>query len=79
MRLSVLVLDVLVFFTAVLALRRLLVTKRLASGHAAPPWTVVAALLLCPVYVLIDHGHFQYNSVAIGFLLWALVAALHGV
>lgn len=30
------------------------------------------ALLLSPGLVLIDHGHFQYNNVMLGLLLWAV-------
>ncbi|KAF8821420.1 ALG6, ALG8 glycosyltransferase family protein [Cardiosporidium cionae] len=29
-------------------------------------------LLSCPVFVLVDHGHFQYNCVALGLFLWAI-------
>jgi len=32
-----------------------------------------ALLLLYPAQVLIDHGHFQYNSVFMGLVLWAVI------
>lgn len=30
--------------------------------------------LLTPGFILIDHGHFQYNNVMLGFTLWSLAA-----
>eukprot|EP00056_Hartaetosiga_gracilis_P018507 m.11029 g.11029 ORF g.11029 m.11029 type:complete len:535 (-) comp6802_c0_seq2:11-1615(-) len=31
----------------------------------------VAGLAFHPCFILIDHGHFQYNSISLGFALWA--------
>ena len=33
---------------------------------------LAALLLLLPPLVLIDHGHFQYNSTALGLALWGI-------
>lgn len=30
--------------------------------------------LLTPGFILIDHGHFQYNNIMLGFTLWSLAA-----
>ncbi|KAI7862790.1 glucosyltransferase required for N-linked glycosylation pathway [Spinellus fusiger] len=35
-------------------------------------------ILMQPCLLLIDHGHFQFNSVMLGFTLWALNAFLTG-
>lgn len=68
MRLSVLLIDLLLFFTAVQkVLERLYYTKTsktISKEH----------LLLCllqPSLILIDHGHFQYNCASLGFVLWS--------
>jgi len=63
MRLSVLLLDTLVFFPAVLWLFG-------ALGDANPKYLLLS--LLSPALVLIDHGHFQYNSTCIGLALGAV-------
>jgi alpha-1,3-glucosyltransferase len=34
-------------------------------------WTLILALAQ-PALILMDHGHFQYNSVSLGFALWGL-------
>jgi alpha-1,3-glucosyltransferase len=63
MRTTVIVSDVLFFFSALL------------FGF----WTnvfnkeSVSSLLLYPGLILIDHGHFQYNCVSLGLTLWAIV------
>ncbi|KAI8336965.1 glycosyl transferase, partial [Chlamydoabsidia padenii] len=33
-------------------------------------------ILLQPVLIMIDHGHFQYNSVMLGFTLWAILGLI---
>ena len=37
---------------------------------------VMCVLLSQPPLVLIDHGHFQYNSVSLGFCLWGIAALM---
>ena len=65
MRATVLVLDVLIYFSIVWA-----ATKREKKAHDDKSmWTLVLALAQ-PSLILMDHGHFQYNSVSLGFALW---------
>jgi alpha-1,3-glucosyltransferase len=75
MRLSVLACDCLALMPAVLVLcgtaRRVGLLSSLRE-HV----TTAAVLLLCPVVILVDHGHFQYNCVALGLTLWAASFAL---
>lgn len=37
--------------------------------------TVLLTFLFYPLLVLIDHGHFQYNSISLGFALISFVGA----
>lgn len=39
--------------------------------------TVASAILFQPALMLIDHGHFQYNSVMLGFALFTIVNLLY--
>ena len=84
MRLSVLLLDVALYFPAA-ALLCLCGAKAArswegAQGGAAKctalEWLLL--LLLQPGLVLIDHGHFQYNAVSLAFTLWAVLAITSG-
>ncbi|GMG55794.1 unnamed protein product [Ambrosiozyma monospora] len=38
---------------------------------------IAAAILFQPSLIIIDHGHFQYNSVMLGFTLMSVVYLLH--
>lgn len=120
MRYTVLVADLLVFFTAVLALLPALhrnaarflrpieaaiggpstATDIRTSGDvgdggdeslfdeshadggsgtdAARGLLAIALALAHPAYILIDHGHFQYNCVCLGLVLWAVHHLVHG-
>lgn len=81
MRLTVLVLDVCIFFTAVGVLaRRLSTTKTKTTHSSSSPQNhsnriifryILLAALMQPSLILIDHGHFQYNSVSLGLSLWS--------
>jgi len=68
MRASVLVLDVGVYFTAVW----FLAGRLCREGGAGRRWWCVGLALSQPAIILIDHGHFQYNTVALGFSLWSV-------
>ncbi|CAI6003075.1 unnamed protein product [Closterium sp. NIES-64] len=79
LRWTVLSTDLLVFFPAALAfvcspfLRRLSpAASRPASHHL---W-LLAMLLLQSGLLLIDHGHFQYNSISLGLSLGAATAVM---
>ncbi|KZV90277.1 glucosyltransferase [Exidia glandulosa HHB12029] len=68
MRATVLVLDALVYLPALFTFVRLWSGHRSQSSqHAA-----LAMLLFQPALLLIDFGHFQYNSVMLGLVIHAL-------
>jgi alpha-1,3-glucosyltransferase len=71
MRGSVLVLDVLVFFPAAWWL-----CKRFAIGGDRLRPMRYLLVLLQPALILIDHGHFQYNSTSLGLTIAAAAALL---
>lgn len=58
MRATVIVLDLLIFFPIIWVATKNSVWMRVLS-------------LAQPAIILIDHGHFQYNSVSLGFALWS--------
>ena len=87
MRLSVLAFDVMIYLPALVLFFRHVQpsfeARRCAEGSAreqrrsaAQPHSTHLLLLalLQPALILIDHGHFQYNSVSLGFALWAVLA-----
>jgi alpha-1,3-glucosyltransferase len=70
MRLTVLLADLAIFFPAVFffacTFRRTNIShKKLSSAIGAQ----IGFILLQPSFVLVDHGHFQYNCVSLGFAL----------
>ena len=66
LRATVLVLDVFIYISIVWV-----ATKAGKKAHDNKSmWTMVLALAQ-PSLILIDHGHFQYNSVSLGLALWA--------
>merc|ERR1719353_2710898 len=70
---TVLVADVVVFFSAVLYYTGPRGPPARRGGATFPMRAGLAALLLLlPPLVLIDHGHFQYNSTALGLALWGI-------
>ncbi|KAJ1719992.1 Glucosyltransferase-like protein [Coemansia erecta] len=71
MRASVLVLDLAIFVPAVVLFFR---SRRVPTSWVARQASTFTVLLQ-PCLLLIDHGHFQYNSVMLGFLVWAVVFA----
>ncbi len=76
LRWTVVLSDVLIFFPAALLAVRLLLPRGPGGAAAAAAWELfaLAALLLNPAHVLIDHGHFQYNCISLGLALGAAVA-----
>ncbi|KAI0081538.1 hypothetical protein K474DRAFT_1656321 [Panus rudis PR-1116 ss-1] len=68
MRATVMAFDALVYVSAVIMFTRIWhQTRSSRSQHVA-----LLTLLLQPALLLIDFGHFQYNSVMLGFTLYAL-------
>ncbi|KAI8465567.1 MAG: ALG6, ALG8 glycosyltransferase family-domain-containing protein [Monoraphidium minutum] len=81
LRWTVVLSDAATFFPAAVAAARLLRPPAGAGAGGAPPaggaareLFVLAALLLQPAHVLVDHGHFQYNCISLGLALGAAVA-----
>ncbi|KAI8323906.1 glucosyltransferase required for N-linked glycosylation pathway [Martensiomyces pterosporus] len=68
MRASVIVLEFVVYIPAVVMLFR---SRQVAVSWAAKQ-AAIFSILLQPCLLLIDNGHFQYNSVMLGFLVWAV-------
>ena len=66
MRFSVLMMDLLVYFSAVWAL-----VPRLVTGGENQRICLLMMALAQPAIILIDHGHFQYNTVSLGLALWS--------
>ncbi|CAI5502577.1 unnamed protein product, partial [Closterium sp. Naga37s-1] len=79
LRWTVLSTDLLVFFPAALAFACSPFLRRLSSAASRPAshrlW-LLAMLLLQPGLILIDHGHFQYNSISLGLSLGAATAVM---
>ncbi|KDE08548.1 hypothetical protein MVLG_01325 [Microbotryum lychnidis-dioicae p1A1 Lamole] len=73
MRTTVIVGDLLVYISAIVVYCSRNYAKKESSSKRAQP-TIVATLsvLLQPALILIDNGHFQYNSLMLGLTVWAL-------
>jgi len=70
MRFTVLLADLLVFFPAAWQLSKKFPGKKAATAACV-------ALVLCqPGFLLVDHGHFQYNNVSLGLALGGAAALL---
>lgn len=68
MRTTVLIADLLIYIPAVVlyccSLKDISTKKKIANA---------LCILLYPGLILIDYGHFQYNSVSLGFALWGVL------
>ncbi|KAG0197066.1 Glucosyltransferase-like protein [Mortierella sp. GBA30] len=68
MRATVLVLEILVYISSMVVFTNRWFTNK--------PWTrkhtALLLILLQPGLILIDHGHFQYNGVMLGLVVWAI-------
>ncbi|KAM8890610.1 dolichyl pyrophosphate Man9GlcNAc2 alpha-1,3-glucosyltransferase [Synchiropus picturatus] len=73
MRTTVLITDLLVYIPAVVVY-----CICLCEGALRKKVCNLLCFLLYPGLILIDHGHFQYNSVSLGLALWAIVALGRG-
>ena len=74
MRLTVLALDLLVYFPAA----RQLCVSRLLPGGARKGVLRLGLALVQPAIILVDHGHFQSNAVSVGLALGGASACLYG-
>ncbi|CAG8523049.1 12251_t:CDS:10 [Funneliformis caledonium] len=68
MRSSVLVLEYLIYIPSVFVF----VNWWFANESWKRRGLAILFILLQPALILIDHGHFQYNSVMLGLTIWAL-------
>lgn len=66
MRASVLVLDAMIYFSAVWV-----IAKRLEPKDSKERIWIFGLALAQPSMILVDHGHFQYNSVSLGLAMWS--------
>src|SRR5699024_4694705 len=76
MRYLALVSELLLYIPLVLLLVNL-IAKRFRLSRMDQ---IVTALVIIgqPGLILIDHGHFQYNSVMLGFFLWSVIELIRG-
>ncbi|KAJ5198230.1 CAZyme family GT57 [Penicillium cinerascens] len=76
MRATVVISEYLVYVPAIVTfLRRY---TRMQGVHAWSASIALVAVLLQPATILIDHGHFQYNTVMLGLVVASLDAILAG-
>ncbi|RDW86299.1 dolichyl-P-Glc:Man(9)GlcNAc(2)-PP-dolichol alpha-1,3-glucosyltransferase ALG6 [Aspergillus mulundensis] len=76
MRATVIVSEYLVYIPAIITFLR-----RYTRMQAVPVWSssiALVAILLQPATILIDHGHFQYNTVMLGLFVASLDAIMAG-
>lgn len=82
MRSTVIISDLLIYLPAIIYYFH----KTQPIQYNSPPSNIhkqnvavyTALTLLYPGQILIDHGHFQYNCVFMGFVLWAIIAMSKG-
>ncbi|CAL0317367.1 unnamed protein product [Lupinus luteus] len=75
MRWTVLSSDALIFFPSVLYFVTVYYNKPGRIRKSDVAWHI-ALLLLNPCLILIDHGHFQFNCISLGFTIGAVAAIL---
>ena len=76
MRATVLISEYLVYIPAVIILNRKL--GRLRGVNSWESSVALVAILMQPATILIDHAHFQYNTVMLGFTLASISSMLAG-
>lgn len=82
MRLTVVVADLLTFIPAILLYFSTMKNSNMIKGKESNISTNEASKLSCllaliyPGIILIDHGHFQYNCVSLGLLVFSVVAVV---
>ena len=74
MRATVLVSEYLVYIPAVIILNRKF--SRLRGVNIWESSVALVAILMQPATILIDHGHFQYNTVMLGFAVASISSVL---
>lgn len=71
MRYTSLASELIVLFPAILQLVSLLGGKKLRLGRMHQI-VIIALIVTQPPLILIDHGHFQFNSIMLGFFLFSV-------
>ncbi|TPX58459.1 hypothetical protein PhCBS80983_g03146 [Powellomyces hirtus] len=74
MRLTALATEWVIYVPAVV----IFANRWVGHGHWLKKNTLITLILLQPALIIIDHGHFQYNSAMLGFTLWAIVSLITG-
>ncbi|CAF2481733.1 unnamed protein product [Rotaria sp. Silwood2] len=72
MRYTVFIADLLIYYPAVFYIYR---SDLLNKNIATRKFTVLLTNLFYPLLFLIDHGHFQFNSISLGLALIAFIMA----
>ncbi|KAJ3331275.1 Glucosyltransferase-like protein [Blyttiomyces sp. JEL0837] len=73
MRYTALFTDLIIYSSAVI----FFVKKYIPQKDWVSKNTLALLILLQPALIIIDHGHFQYNSAMLGFALWAVVCMMN--
>jgi len=76
MRATVIVSEYLIYIPAAV-----ICARQLAKLHSINQWessVALTAILMQPATILIDHGHFQYNTVMLGFMLATIASMVAG-
>lgn len=76
MRITALISELIFFIPGVIMYTRWM-GRNLNKAPSIDQTIITAAILFLPDLQIIDHGHFQYNSVMLGLSLLALVNLLH--
>ena len=74
MRATVIISEYLIYVPAVI-----ICVRHLSRIYHINPWEsniALTAILMQPATILIDHGHFQYNTVMLGFIVAAISSTL---
>lgn len=74
MRAAVLVCDIVVFYTGIFVAVPLVLQKR----HIRFKLILSLMTLICSPFILIDHGHYQFNCVMHGLTIWAFATCVLG-
>jgi hypothetical protein len=64
-----------IFFVPACAVATIVLYRRYRTSSRV---LVLMHMLYNPLVLLIDHGHFQYNCIALGLSIYAVAAVLHG-
>ena len=80
MRISVILMDIIVFLPAVLMVYMLMKkgSEKRKDTNNLMLWIQLLTIMTAPGMILIDHGHFQYNGVCIGLSLAAFGCVVKG-